>query len=746
MPDSCSTRIPIIVRATLSARVDHHSYLIAKETATANPGLSVYLPGCWPASDDSATLVRTHGAQSSVRTVGLAANEACSRSWRQRRLASPWSQQQRQPQDEWAAVDILTAAAARRVLPAACAGTDPARLVGTNGTLTRLKRRRQSKSGPGCVALVVEADVLLTADSVRHACTFYGAEAYDAVLHAPLPTPLPRPMRHASHGPASAAQSLKLHDRCLGAGSRHLGFLSMRSLDALATLSLIHAPRFTQKSGDVATCQIDRLLISLLPALGLSVLWLGGSATDSRSRCGMFVAGPACKPTLLAGTVGNEPSHAKHGRQLRKKGERGEPRSMTAAQYGCSAVRLSSNGKCVPLHPTDAADAEQPRRRRRPARVFDSQLWELPNATDGVCNTGNLECVEVRHKKMVVHTPRLVVRPDARNPAAAAIVGAWSAEDASPPSESSSPANGSLATTTHAAASQPVQLLSVHLSGRAGPLALMPLLRSLAKARESSEVEYVYPAEGIAHARPPMRRKKGNKQTSQQQQAEGGAAAEEKDASSVFAPREVPPERRVVRRPVPLAPAAGPSADLAAAAADDDGEEKAGWLSIRWRALAAVLLMVSGWLLLASGARYVLTRWSDAATGAGEAADKKWTPNRDRTAEPLLHSGGGSSPAGNRFLHYVLPKNLRRQLAGGRSRLGDARSTPSSLPLIHEGSRESDGFTSGSESCCSSPKSSACQSPSLSGSGSGGEEQPLTPQLMGSTFSESLKLGAYRSQ
>ena len=39
-----------------------------------------------------------------------------------------------------------------------------------------------------------------------------------------------------------------------------------------------------------------------------------------------------------------------------------------------------------------------------------------------------------------------------------------------------------------------------------------------------------------------------------------------------------------------------------------------------------------------------------------------------------------------------------------------------------------------------------CQSPSLSGSGSGGEEQPLTPQLMGSTFSESLKLGAYRSQ
>ena len=61
---------------------------------------------------------------------------------------------------------------------------------------------------------------------------YYGAEAYDAVLHASLPPLLPRAARLASHAPAAAAQSLRLPERCEGAGSRHVGFLSMRGAHA----------------------------------------------------------------------------------------------------------------------------------------------------------------------------------------------------------------------------------------------------------------------------------------------------------------------------------------------------------------------------------------------------------------------------------------------------------------------------------------------------------------------------------
>ena len=93
--------------------------------------MTVYLPGCWHADDDYALLVQTHGASSSIRTVGLGDHEACSRSWRLRRLSSRWTQQHRQDalQAGWAAEDILTAAAGRRVLDASCAGAEPMRLV-----------------------------------------------------------------------------------------------------------------------------------------------------------------------------------------------------------------------------------------------------------------------------------------------------------------------------------------------------------------------------------------------------------------------------------------------------------------------------------------------------------------------------------------------------------------------------------------------------------------------------------------
>ena len=84
--------------------------------------------------------------------------------------------------------------------------------------------------------------------ALRDACLYYGAESFDAVLHAALPAALPRASRHPSHAFPVAAKSLRLPERCVGAASRHVSFLSMRALDALAALSLVHAPRFRQKS------------------------------------------------------------------------------------------------------------------------------------------------------------------------------------------------------------------------------------------------------------------------------------------------------------------------------------------------------------------------------------------------------------------------------------------------------------------------------------------------------------------
>ena len=708
------------------------------------------MPGCWPASDDAATLVRTHGAVSSVRTVGLASHEACSRAWRLRRLSSSWSQLHRQQQHEWAAVDILTAAAARRVLPPACAGTDPTRLVGDNGTLTTraVKRRKLSRGGPGCVALVLESDVLLAADALRDACLYYGAESFDAVLHAALPAALPRASRHPSHAFPVAAKSLRLPDQCMGAGSRHMSFLSMRALDALAALSLVHAPRFRQKSQAGQPCRIDRLAVSLLPALGISSLWLGGSA--QLARCGFFVAGPACKPTLLAGSSLAVPSAAGvpptrrlsepssiRGRSLLIAAAKSHPggqaskggshrRLRLAPQYGCAAVRHTARGLCVPppwsaAHEggAEGSGASEP----RPARVFDSALWEVSNASHvhlgGMCGRGSLQCVSLRapssdatHTRAAQLTPRLVVRPDARNPAAAAIIASWAvppeAMDTAPVSSEPSPLAADQPTTTSDGsvasgspplplpppppAPQPVHLLSVHLAGRSFQLAALPLLDALARVRSSSATEFDYPADSLAqvmHSRTPVaRRGKGG----------GGKPGQQAVAAGVLTPRDVPPARRIRRSnapsadtpPRPVATGAGGEGD-AAGDGGDGTPELAAWH--RMRALGAVVLMVSGWLLLAGAARCVLLRWSE--------DDDADLASRSQT-EGLL-SAGSVGRDGN----YVLPKNLRRQLAGGRSRLGDARSTPGSLPLIAEGAHESqsEGSVTGSEGSPTSPRS-----------------------------------------
>ena len=446
-------------------------------------------------------------------------------------------------------------------------------------------------------------------------------------------------------------------------------------------------------------------------------------------------------------------SAASHGGASRR-------RLRLAPQYGCAAVSHTARGLCVPppwsaAHEDGAGGsgassgawlASVPRPEPRPARVFDSVLWEVSNATHAhfggsMCGRGSLQCVSLRapspvgssrpmdvaHTRAAQLTPRLVVRPDARNPAAAAIIGSWAvpteAMDTAHASPEPSPlaadqptttADGSLASgspTQRAAppvtplppppkppAPQPVHLLSVHLAGRSFQLAALPLLDALARVRSSSATEFDYPADDLAqvmHSRTPAtRRGKGG----------GAKPGQQAGAAGVLTPRDVPPARRIRRSSAPRADT--PPRAVATGAGGAGGERDAGgedshctpaqaaWY--RMRALGAVVLMVSGWLLLAGAARCILLRWSeddDAGLWPGSSQSRSQT-------EGLL-SAGSASRDGN----YVLPKNLRRQLAGGRSRLGDARSTPGSLPLIAEGSHESEGSVSGGEGSPASPRS-----------------------------------------
>ena len=60
-------------------------------------------------------------------------------------------------------------------------------------------------------------------------------------------------------------------------GNRHISFVTPRAMDALASLARAHAPTEDLDKG------LDMLLPLLLPARGVSVLWL-------LEGCGMLVA------------------------------------------------------------------------------------------------------------------------------------------------------------------------------------------------------------------------------------------------------------------------------------------------------------------------------------------------------------------------------------------------------------------------------------------------------------------------
>jgi len=241
-------------------------------------------------------------------------------------------------------------------------------------------------------------------------------------------------------------------------------------------------------------------------------------------------------------------------------------------------------------------------------------------------------------------------------------------------------------------------MLTLHFEGRSGPVVARPLLAALAAVRESNAIEYAYPADGLAAAiAAPPRRRKSMRDGGKEGQTDGGTSGSAQ-ADSVLQKVEVPPALRVARATddasVTPQVQAGPALPVVASGAPEGGS-LGEWFGIRWRALAAVVLMVSGWLLLASGARYVLLRWSgDPPEGYASSPRSRGYASTPNSAEPLLSARTPTSV--ETAASYTLPKNLRRQLCGGRSRLGDARSTPGSLPLIQE-SRESEEDGTASE-------------------------------------------------
>ena len=279
--------IPIVFRATHLSSPPSLTLRLLERAALANGnGSRVYVVGCW-----DGRLPLLHGAVG----VGLGSHPACSAAWRAKNLANPHARGRlAHLQPVWAAVELLTAEAlSSAVLPARCRGT----------------------SGPGCTAFVMDPDVLLAHSSVRRACAYYDATAYDAVLGFAAPTARHRSLGKAVGGNTSAAHLAQLM------GNRHVSFLAPRAMDALASLARAHFPTEDLDKG------LDMLLPQLLPARGVSVLWL-------LEGCGMFIVPEGhCAPARLPhldGEIGEIDGGGAAG---------------GAAQYACTALLVAGESR-----------------------------------------------------------------------------------------------------------------------------------------------------------------------------------------------------------------------------------------------------------------------------------------------------------------------------------------------------------------------------------------------------------------
>ena len=258
----------------------------------------------------------------------------------------------------WASVDVLTAAAAARHILPKCASTSP------------------NKSGHGCTAFVADPDVILLGDGVTRACKYYRALEHDAVLAFAPPRGRFETLTEAfqmsvnatstradsSHPPGASARGGSSRAVLDLMGNRHVSFLSLRAMDALAELSRMHATSYDLDKG------LDMILPNLLPAAGIDTLWL-------LDGCGMFISQEdvTCRPQKL--------------QHLRASG--------LSAQWSCTALNVGANaatpdgvanrrGRCR-LPPPQATSP--------PLGVWDAFIYMIPGemASSHIC--ANLDCL-----------------------------------------------------------------------------------------------------------------------------------------------------------------------------------------------------------------------------------------------------------------------------------------------------------------------------------------------------------------
>lgn len=238
---SACERVPVVVRATHLTHVPTSTWRIAQANARRVDS-PLYIVGCWPPHAQHAVGAplrqhNRHEAPSTVHSIGLGGvHPACDPSWRERHLVNRRATNRlRHSQPIWAAVELLTAAAARHVLRPTCPGIaasgGPNASSGIRSATTGAEDvptpALPRATGRGCTAFVIDPDVLLLPSSVTSSCVYYDAMRFDAVLAFGSPA-----ARFASLDAAlRATPLLQLM------GNRHVSFLAIDALNALAQVS-----------------------------------------------------------------------------------------------------------------------------------------------------------------------------------------------------------------------------------------------------------------------------------------------------------------------------------------------------------------------------------------------------------------------------------------------------------------------------------------------------------------------------
>ena len=264
--------IPIVVRATTLTRVPPSTARIAQHNARAT-GHPVFIVGCWPATTTA----------DGVHSIGLMSHPACGEAHREARYRNRHARARlARFQPTWASVDALTHAAltgestnsnnnnhgvGMRRMPAGRRSPQefPPAILPNCSTISSTNNNR------GCIALVVDPDVLLFKHTVKRACEYYRAYQYDAVLLFAPPrgrfTSLQEALDEskkalgASSSSSSSSSAAGSVDPAAAAylesnaplldlmGNRHVSFLSVHALSALSTLTTEIAPTYDLDKG-----------------------------------------------------------------------------------------------------------------------------------------------------------------------------------------------------------------------------------------------------------------------------------------------------------------------------------------------------------------------------------------------------------------------------------------------------------------------------------------------------------------